>query len=103
MPWEDGTLTADDVALHVDAPVDDRMIRAVETARAWAQRRRSNTLPIALWSDPTAHDGGTRYAGLLWRSKAAPIGFASYEPQDAADYTEFARAADHVGTDPVIS
>jgi hypothetical protein len=103
MPWQDGTLTVEDVAAHVDAPVDDRMTIAADTARAWGQRRRSVTEPLTLWSDPLAHDGGVRYAGLLWRSKAAPVGFASYEPQDASDYTEFARASDHVGVDPVVA
>jgi hypothetical protein len=103
MPWEDGTITPEDVAAHLGVPVDDRCELASEVAKAWGQRRRSNTHPIALWSDPAAWDGGVRYAGLLWRSKAAPVGFASYEPQDAADYTEFARAADHVGIDPVVA
>ena len=103
MPWQDGTLTAEDVATHVNAPVDERMVLATDTARAWAQRRRSVTAPLDLWSDPLAHDGGTRYAGLLWRSKSAPVGFASYEPVDAADYTEYARASDHVGADPVVA
>ena len=103
MPWQDGTLTAEDVAAHVGAPVDDRMILAADTARAMGQRRRSVTAPLDLWSDPLSHDGGVRYAGLLWRSKAAPVGFSSYEPQDATDYTEYARAMDHLGSDPVIA
>jgi hypothetical protein len=103
MPWQDGTLTAEDVAEHVGAVVDERMVRATDTARAIAERRRCNTLPLVLWSDPAAHDGGVRYAGLLWRSAAAPAGFASYEPQDVTDYTEFARAMDHIGLDPVVA
>jgi hypothetical protein len=103
MPWQDGTLTVEDVAEHVGAPVDARMGTATEVARWWGQRRRSNTLPYDLWSDPTAWDGGCRYAGLLWRSKAAPAGFASYESVDPGDYTEFVRAADHVGSDPVVA
>jgi hypothetical protein len=100
MPWTDGTLTTEDVAAHVGAVVDARMVVATDVARAYAQRARKNTSPLALWSDPLAHDGGVRYAGLLWRSQAAPVGFASYEPQDAADYTEYARAKDHIGSDP---
>jgi len=103
MPWQDATLTPDDVSAHVEAPVDDRMIKATDTARAWAVRRRGRTDPLTLFSEELAHDGGVRYAGLLWRSKAAPAGFASYEPQTAAEYTEFARVIDHVGSDPVIA
>lgn len=104
MPYVEGTLIPEDVAAHVGAPVDDRMVAATDAARAWAQRRRSLTDPYALWSDPVVHDGGCRYAGLLWRSKAAPVGFGSYEAQDPTDYTEFARAADHVGgPDPVFA
>ena len=103
MPWHEATLTPDDVADHVAAPVDARMVLATDAARAWAQRRRSVTDPYDLWSDPLAHDGGVRYAGLLWRSKAAPAGFASYEPADAVDYTEFTRAADHIGQDVVVA
>ena len=103
MPHAEGTLTPEDVSAHVGAAVDARMVTATDVARAWAQRRRSVTDPYDLWSDPAAHDGGCRYAGLLWRSKAAPAGFASYEAQDPADYTEFARAADHVGIDPVVA
>lgn len=103
MPWQDGTLTPDDVAEHVGAPVDARMIRATDTARWWGQRRRFKTPPYQLWSHPTVHDGGCRYAGLLWRSKAAPAGFASYDVQDPSEYTEFARAADHVGADVAVA
>ena len=103
MPWQDGTLTADDVAAYLQVPVDDRMRQATETARAWAQDRRSVTDPLALWSNPRCHEGGIIYAAMRWRSKAAPVGFASYEAQDVTDYTEFAVAADLVGVDPVVS
>jgi hypothetical protein len=107
MPWQDGTLTVADVTTHLgvgfNEATGERLARATDTARAVAQRRRCNTDPLVLWSDPAAHDGGVRYAGLLYRSAAAPTGFASYEPQDASDYTEFARAMDHIGLDPVVA
>ncbi len=102
MPWTEGTLTPGDVAKHLGVPVDDRLTRATDVARGWGQRRRSLTDPLDLWSDPVAHDGGVGYAALLYQSKAASAGFASY---DAAgeDFTAFARAAEHIGVDPVIA
>jgi hypothetical protein len=103
MPWADGTVTVDDVADHVGAPVDARMQAAVDVASAYAIRRRSNTDGLVLFTDPTTWDGTVRYAGLLWRSKAATAGFASYSPVDPTDYTEYARALDHIGLDPVVA
>lgn len=103
MPWEEGTLAPEDVAAFLGVPVDARMEAATDTARAWAQRRRRRTSPTLLWSDPTAHDGGVRYAALLYQSHAATAGFPSWSPESAADYTAFSRANDHIGLDPVIA
>jgi hypothetical protein len=103
MPWQDGTLTAEDVGEYVQAPVDARMVQATDTARAWAQDRRCNTDPLVLWSNPHVHEGGMVYAAMRWRSKASPVGFASYEQQDVTDYTEYAVAQNLVGLDPVIA
>lgn len=103
MPWQDGTVTVDDVADHVGGVADSRMESATEVATAYALRRRSVSDPATLFADPTTWDGAVRYAGLLWRSKAATAGFASYTPIDPAEYTEYARAMDHIGSDPVIA
>lgn len=103
MPWQDGTLTPEDVATHLGVPVDARLTSATDTSRAWAERRRSLTLPADLWSDPLAHDGGVRYAGLLYQSHTATAGFPSYDPVSVEDYTAFTRAADHVGQDVVVA
>lgn len=101
MPWQTGTLTPEDVAAHLGVPVDARLTSATDTARAWAERRRCRTPSDDLWSDPLAHDGGVRYAGLLYQSHTATAGFASFDPLGAEQYTAYARAADHVGVDPV--
>lgn len=101
MPWQDGTVTVDDIAAHVGAPADDRMQTATDVASAYAKRRRC--LTEEPFTDPTIWDGAVRYAGLLWRSAAATAGFASYTPVDPADYTEYARAMDHIGADPVVA
>ena len=37
MPWQDGTLTDDDVAAELGVPVDARVTVATDAARAWAQ------------------------------------------------------------------
>lgn len=103
MPWQDGTLTPEDVADRLGLPVDDRVTDATDVARSWAQRRRRNTDPPTLWSDPTAWDGGVRYAVLLVQSGVQPAGFPSWTPDAGLDYTAYARAADHVGMDPVIA
>lgn len=103
MPWDAGTLTPEDVAKFLGVPVDDRLTAATDTSRAWAQRRRCLTEPTLLWSDAAAHDGGVRYAALLYQSHAATSGFPSWEPTVESDYTAFSRAADHVGMDPVIA
>lgn len=103
MPWQDGTVTVDDVADHVGAAVDERMQTATDVATGYALRRRSVTDPAVLFTDPTTWDGTVRYAGLLWRSKSATTGFASYEPVDPSEYTEYARAMDHIGLDPVTA
>lgn len=103
MPWEDGTLTPDDVAERLGVPVDDRVTDATDVARAWAQRRRGSTDPLALWSDALAWDGGVRYAVLLVQSATQPAGFPSWEPDTGQEYTAFIRAADHVGADPMIA
>ena len=103
MPWQDSTLTPEDVAGRLGVPVDERVTDATDVARAWAQRRRCNTDPTVLWSDATAWDGGVRYAVLLVQSAVQPAGFPSWEPDLGQDYTAFARAADHVGRDPVVA
>lgn len=103
MPWQDGTLTPEDVATHLGVPVDARLTAATDAARAWAQRRRCLTPPTSLWSDAAAHDGGVRYAGLLYQSHTATAGFASFEPLGGEQYTAYARALAHVGQDPVTA
>lgn len=103
MPWADGTVTVDDVADHVGGVADERMQSATDVATAYARRRRSLTDPLDLFTDPATWDGTVRYAGLLYRSKSATAGFSSYSPVDPSDYTEYARAMDHIGSDPVTA
>ena len=104
MPWEDGTLTADDVATHLGVPVDQRMTDATDATRAFVQRMKEHQDPLAVWSDPLIHMAGREYAGMWWRSKAAVVGFASYEPQDGSDYTLYVQCMRHFGAaDPVVA
>ena len=103
MPWASGTLTPQDVADFLGVPVDARLTSATDTARAWAERRRSLTDPRMLWGDPLTHDGAVRYAALLFQAHTATAGFPSWQPVSPEDYTAFTRAADHVGSDAVIA
>lgn len=101
MPWQSGTVTVEDVAAHVGGAPDERMQTATEVATGYAIQRRGRT--YQLFANPVTWDGTVRYAGLLYRSAAATSGFASYTPVDPTEYTEYARAMDHIGLDPVIA
>ena len=72
MAW----ITDDDLAAFLDLTKDDDMADSVAASLAWCQRKRPDLDPD---TDPGA--AVTRaaliYAGILWREKASPEGFAN--------------------------
>lgn len=69
--------TVDEVAAHVGATADDAMSTSLDAAQAWCQRQRPDLNPYAD-PGPDVHYAVLIYAGLLWRQKASPQGYATY-------------------------
>ena len=78
MPAADGTLTVEDVALHLGVPPDQRMTAATDAARTYAEVHRIN--PAGLWYDPDVHLGGVLYAAALHQARVTPEGMAGFDP-----------------------
>jgi hypothetical protein len=105
MPAADGTLTPEDVAEWLGAPVSPRIATATDAAIAYVHRLRSKTPADKVFLDPGTHYGGVLYAALLFQSRATPQGFAGYD-EGAQSYAQSSealwRARELIGKDPVI-
>ena len=87
MPWEEGTLTPEDVAAELGIPVDERVTVATDAARAWGQALAGLTLPDALWSDAARHRGGVLEGCYQYIRRADPAGMPAFEDYAANPFT----------------
>jgi hypothetical protein len=71
----------EDVESHVGQTADERMTAALDASLAWCNRQRPDLDP-----DGIVEADITRavviYAALLWRERATPQGFATYDAMD---------------------
>ncbi len=65
------------VEAHTGATSDAAMVTALAVSQAWCQRQRPDLDP---YTEPAAdvQHAVVIYAGLLWREKSTPQGFATY-------------------------
>lgn len=73
--------TADDLADHLGIPQDARMGSVLSASLAWCQRQRPD---LDAFSDqgPAVREAVCLYAGLLYRQRSTPQGFATYSELD---------------------
>lgn len=69
-----------DVEAHTGATADTAMINALAVSLAWCNRQRPDLDPNVA-QDAAIKQAVVIYAGLLWREKATPQGFATYQEQ----------------------
>ena len=73
--------TVDDLADHLGAPSDARMGSDLSAALDWCQRQRPDLDPFAD-AGPAVRKAVVIYAGLLYRQRSQPAGFATYADLD---------------------
>ena len=106
MPYEEGTLTDEDVAdeLKLGDAIDPvRLTRCTDAARSWAERICSSTLPSDLWSDPDRHRGGVLEGCFQYLRRAAPGGMPSYDDSGSDVWTLHMDAERMLSPDAVIA
>lgn len=67
-----------DVEAHTGATADTAMTEALAASLAWCNRQRPDLNPDVV-QDAAVKRAVVIYAGILWREKASPQGFATYE------------------------
>ena len=72
----------EDIAAKLGVSADTRMETCLDVSLAWCNRQRPDLDPYVN-TDPAITQAVLIYAGLLWRERSSPAGFATYESQDA--------------------
>lgn len=96
----------DDLAGFLGVTRDARVDSAATAATSWAEGRRCNTDPVALWAMEDVKYGGLLYGALLYQARVTPAGVVGYSDDPAAYSSTMEalyRARDLVGQDPVVA
>ena len=108
MPVAGGTLTVQDVALHLwgsplpdPLPDEERLTAATDAARQWVVDRRWTVPAAELFLLADVHLGAVLYAAALYQARVTPEGMAGYDPSVGGvdTYTLVYRAKDLIGAD----
>ena len=109
MPAVEGTLTVQDVALHLwgsplpdPLPDEERLTAATDAARQWVTDRRWTIPdPLVLFALDDVHLGAVLYAAALYQARVTPEGMAGYAPSVGGvdTYNLVYRAKDLIGAD----
>lgn len=73
--------TVEDLAEHLGRDVDARMRDDLDASLAWCQRQRPD-LDAFTEQGPAVRKAVVTFAGLLYRERATPQGFAAYSDLD---------------------
>lgn len=76
--------TIEQLEAHLGLPADERMQTCLDVALAWSTRQRPDLDPFTT-TDAAITQAVVIYAGLLWRERSSPQGFATYEDQAAGN------------------
>lgn len=103
MPWQEGTLTDEDVAAELGIPVDARVTVATDSARAWAQAYAGMSMPEELWADASRHRGGVLEGCYQYIRRADPAGMPAFEDFASNPYTLHMDAQRLLRPDPAFA
>lgn len=78
--------TIEQVEDWLGAPQDQRMVDALNTSNAWAQRTRPDLDPDTLPLADVQH-AVVLYAALMWRERTTPSGFSTYDADGTSEFT----------------